>query len=454
VVASLSLHAPDPSDLSRFELFAEQLALAAELVRRGGLAHERLALVAIDSLAEVVLYRHMQFTFGASEDMGGRLAVRRFGQRERDRLRQGFDRRVTLALSESYGVGAFAFPRPVLDDQDAVILRVAHRYRNGLHHEDRANDELLDPLARLYLTAVGRAWCRAQRDWTVGGLSARRLRALPHIARVAPGGTVAFPTAAHEIAAELLHGMEVEPRELAQRLADDLLRRADETDAVRVELVRCGLAAAGHTDMLHAAELRHIHRADPELVRLQDEASGALERLIRAPSDPSAVEDLRARYQRAEEQQRERIEELRAAFRPQLSLGAPDSLRRASGRLRQARHLDRLLTRYETLDARMRLLEECLAWIDREWDRYTSSGRGQPTRQVVRRSRGGRPPAARKQPEKTSDRGAAVPHRARLTLGRVATPLDRAREYRDGKGPARQWHAFQPVRAVASGRRR
>ena len=39
--------------------------------------HERLALVAIDSLAEVVLYRHMQFNYGASEDMGGRLAIRR-----------------------------------------------------------------------------------------------------------------------------------------------------------------------------------------------------------------------------------------------------------------------------------------------------------------------------------------------------------------------------------------
>ena len=75
MVSSLSSHAPDPGDLTRFELIAEQLVLAAGLVREGGLARERLALVAIDSLAEVVLYRHMQFTFGASEELGGRLAV-------------------------------------------------------------------------------------------------------------------------------------------------------------------------------------------------------------------------------------------------------------------------------------------------------------------------------------------------------------------------------------------
>jgi hypothetical protein len=328
-----------------------------------------LALVAIDSLAEVILYRHMQFAFAASEDIGGRLAVRRFGQRERDRLRQDFDRRVRLAMSEPQGVGAFAFPRPVLDEQDAVVFRVAHRYRNGLHHEDRANDALLEPLARLYLTAIGRAWCRAQRDWTVGGLSAEQLRALPHTARVAQDGIVSFRPAAHEIATELLHDMEVEPRELAQRLADDLLRRADASDAARIELVRCGLAVEAHAHMLRAAELRHVHRADPELIRLQDEASGALECLTQDPCDQADVEELQARFQRAERQQHERIEELRALVRPQLSLGTSDSLRRASGRLRELRHLDRLLARYETLDARMRLLEECLMWIDREWDR-------------------------------------------------------------------------------------
>lgn len=189
---------------------------------------------------------------------------------------------------------------------------------------------------------------------------------------MAQGGTVTFSAAAREIAAELLHGMEVEPYELAQRLADDLLNRADKTDAARADLVRCGLAAEAHADMLRAAELRHHHRADPELVRLQDEASDALERLVQSPSDPAEVEELGARYHRAEEQQRERVEELHAAFRPELSLGTANSVCRASGRLRQVRDLDRLLTRYEKLDEGMRLLEECLAWIDREWDQFMS----------------------------------------------------------------------------------
>lgn len=99
VVSNLATHAPDPGDLSRVELFAEQLDLAAELVRTGGLARARMALVAIDNLAEVLLYRHLQFTFEASEEVGSRLPLPRYAQRDRDRLRQDFDRRVTLAMT-------------------------------------------------------------------------------------------------------------------------------------------------------------------------------------------------------------------------------------------------------------------------------------------------------------------------------------------------------------------
>ena len=195
----------------------------------------------------------MQFTFGASEDLGGRLAIRRFGQRERDRLRQDFDRKVSLALRKEEGLHAFASPNPILDEEDAVVFRIAHRYRNGLHHEDRANDALLEPLARLYLAGVGRAWCRAQPARSVGGLSPGRMAELPTTAGVSDGGFVAFPDAAQNIVAAVLVDMTVDAKELAAQLAADLRRRADVADAARAELVRCGLVEDAHADMLGAA---------------------------------------------------------------------------------------------------------------------------------------------------------------------------------------------------------
>jgi hypothetical protein len=187
--------------------------------------------------------------------------------------------------------------------------------------------------------------------------------------RTANGGLVSLPYAVEAIADELLQNVEVDPRDLAQRLATDLLQRADGTDAARRELVRCGLAADAHSEMLRAAELRHLHRADPELVRLQDEASGILGQLV-AQADGLPVDDLRARFQAAEAEQRERIVELR--IRPRLNLATASSTRKAAQRLRQLRDLDRLLTHYEVHDDRLRLLEGCLAWIDREWDQLVN----------------------------------------------------------------------------------
>lgn len=180
-------------DLRQIDLFAEQLDLTAALVRAGGLARGRIALVAIDNLAEVLLYRHLQFTFGASEEMG-RLTAQRYDRRARERLRQDFDRRVTLAATEHTGTFSWSYPKPILDRVDATIFRVAHRYRNGVYHEDRHNAALLDPLTRLSLVAVGRAWCRAQPEVSMGGYE-RQLRGLNYISRHAQAGGLALPHA-------------------------------------------------------------------------------------------------------------------------------------------------------------------------------------------------------------------------------------------------------------------
>jgi hypothetical protein len=367
------MHGPDPGDLDHIELFAEQLDLIAELMRAGGLARGRMALVALDNLAEVLLYRHLQSAFGASEEMGGRLAVRRYDQRERDRLRRDFDRRVTFAMTDQTGLMGFAYPRPLLDHADATIFRVAHRYRNGVYHQDRHSPALLDPLSRLYAAAVCRAWRRAQVQMTMGSANPDWLCSLPHVAATAKQGAVSLPHAVEAITDGLLSGLGVTPRDLAERLAADLVQRAEGTKEMRREFVRCGVPADVHAVMLRAAELRYLHRADPKLVSLEEDASETLGRLVNGQLDDSQVEDLRARFRNAEEQQRERMQELDSDFRPQLNLRSGSSLKRAAGRLAQLRDLDRVLTRYEVLDDRMLLLEGCLEWIDREWDRFVST---------------------------------------------------------------------------------
>lgn len=368
-MALLAISTPEPGDLAQIDLFAEQLDLAAGLIRDGGIARGRMALVATDNLAEVLLYRHAELTFRASEEIA-LFPIPRFDDRERQRLRN-FDPRVKLGTVEHTGLMSFAFPKAILSDTDATIFRVSHRYRNAIYHEDRHNDALTAPLARLYISAVGRAWCLAQPQVGHGGPT-RRLRALPYIRRHATlHGYVQLPQAVEALTGEILRNMGVRTRPLAKRLALDLVERSRAADALRHDLTRRGLPAATHATMLLAAELRHRYRADPELVRLKDEMAGGLSELVKYPeeSQPASLQD---NYIAKRDAEQDRIDELRVGFRPTLNLRTSASIRQMAQRLERVSGVDLLLARYETQDKRMRLLEICLDAIDHDWDQIVS----------------------------------------------------------------------------------
>jgi hypothetical protein len=368
-MALLAISTPKPGDLAQINLFAEQLDLAASLIRDGGIARGRMALIAADNLAEVLLYRHTQFTYRASEEVGV-FPSARYDDRERQRLRY-FDRRVRLATVEHTQLMSFAFPKPILSGADATIFRVSHRYRNAIYHEDRHNSALVAPLARLYLSAVGRAWCRAQPQVGTGGPT-RRLKALPYVRRQATRTAhVALPQAVEALAGELLRNMGVRTRSLAKRLAADLVERSRAADELRQDLRRRGLPPDAHAPLLLAAEVRQEHRADPELVRLKDEMARVLSELVDRPEDSERAK-WQADYISKRDAEQERIDELRSGFRPTLNLRTSASVRQAAERLERVPDVDRLLARYETHDQRMRLLEICLDAIDEDWDRIVT----------------------------------------------------------------------------------
>jgi hypothetical protein len=362
-----------PESLDRFELFAEQLALAADLLRAGGLARQRMALVAADNLAEILLYWHTQRTFAASEDsILARFPVSRYDRKARNALRQDFDRRLALAAIEPAGMAQLSYPTPVVDEEAARIFRIAHRYRNGVYHEDRHNAALLEPLTRLYLRAVGGAWSRAQPPSVRGGLRASTLNRLPFTARVSERGQLSFIGGAAQLANDLLSGLEVRAGTLAKRLASDLNERANLADLAWRDLADAGLPRDTHREMLLGAELRAEFASDPDLVHLQDESAQLLQDLITDDTDGDRLDELRKRYVENEAQQRTRLQQLRAGYRPKLNVRTPQSVRGAARRLEQLRDVPRLLERYEQWDLRLRLLERCLGWIDVEWDRFVS----------------------------------------------------------------------------------
>jgi hypothetical protein len=168
--------------LGPFIVFAEQMQLAADLLADGGTAKGRMALVALDHLAEVELFRHCQRVFEARDDGPFGYREPRFTEVERRRIRDSFTRKVKIGTQSA--MTGWSLPRfeAVLDEGDASILRVAHAYRNGVYHEDRHNPALLLPLGKVYWHAVGRAWTRFEMPskWWSSDLPSRlpRLRRL------------------------------------------------------------------------------------------------------------------------------------------------------------------------------------------------------------------------------------------------------------------------------------
>ncbi len=153
----------------RFLLFVEQLEQAIDLLESGRVARQRMALVALDTLAEGVLFRHMETVFLASDESTW-VEHRTFPARERRAAHERFNKRVAIAAEKLESVPPVYYPERILDEHDAVVFRVAHHYRNPVYHEDRHNPTLIHPVGRLYAQAVGRAFVRSHR-WGYAVLS-------------------------------------------------------------------------------------------------------------------------------------------------------------------------------------------------------------------------------------------------------------------------------------------
>jgi hypothetical protein len=151
----------------RFLLFIEQLEQALLLLASGRIARQRMALVALDNLAEGLMFHHLQKVFLASDEPTW-VEHRQFSAKERHKATRSFNKRVDLATEKLESAPPVYFPDRILDAHDAVVFRVAHHYRNPIYHQDRHNPTLILPVGRLYVQAVGRAFVRShQEGWAV-----------------------------------------------------------------------------------------------------------------------------------------------------------------------------------------------------------------------------------------------------------------------------------------------
>jgi hypothetical protein len=364
------LEFPPPSsipryDLSEFKAFIEELEHTVELLESRRLTNERMALVILDSLADRLLFQNARIHFRASEELW-MLRGNGYTRDEQARTLRDFGAKVSLATKEPASLGSC---EPMLNELDAEIFRIAHRYRNMSYHGGRHNDTLAGPLSRLYAAAIGRAFCRRGVSYVLGGIDDALLEDLDRFDWRNPGkepGVFPAGTAAERIISTLISRIEVQAKALAADLQADLDARCGVVEGALEALKDWGLTEGGLESLLAGAQHWATHRGDPVLVRLAEERRQLIKSCGSSSEPPPSVGEA---YLDNELATSRRMQELSKQTDLRFNLGSAARIRRRGQRLISMRDEARLLNRYQQLDLELEQLEESVQWVEMEWHR-------------------------------------------------------------------------------------
>ncbi len=341
--------------------FVQELEHSSALLQSGGTPKERMALVIIDSLAERLLYQHAQRCFGASEAPVARF-TRPFPATRRREILDDFNAKVRLALvNERF----FVFIEPLLNDLDAEIFRVAHRYRNAGYHRGEHNPALIGPLGRLFGQAVGRAFTRSASHSFVS-FSPDEVEELDRFGWREAGelGALVPRSATEAITRTITAPLDVQLRTLADQLATDSEDRLREVETT-IESLRVDLDDAHIAHLLESAQHWAQHRGDEQLHQLALEQDALT---FEAEESDEVGDELREAFLQNAEKQRSRMNELAATSNIRVRLESIEMLGRRTDPLRRKDRVAPLLQAYRQLDEQLELLERAVEWVARSWD--------------------------------------------------------------------------------------
>jgi hypothetical protein len=356
---------------AQFFLVVEQLAEIRALVRSDEVAKLRMALVAIDNLAEVLLHRQKRIAQRIANE-GWTHRVPRLGAKELRRFSADFGARVQFARRGGGDYLSDRVLRPLLDDLDDAIVRTGHAYRNRVYHADHHNSLALPLIARTYMAAVGRAFARHQPRQIAHSVGEWQRQALAEYGYDVDGESWAGrgmfePVAAAEaIVARLTDDLQLDLAEVNRQLTADLAWRCDWADGMIENLLSEGMAEKDLNWALAWGQFWDARGSDDELVRLATEQADAWHEIVQSDDKGEARFD---HLHELQEKHSDRVRELLRDFTPNLDLGEIDRVRKAGEKLSTARDLGRVFTRYQALDERIQKIERALDDAAIGWDR-------------------------------------------------------------------------------------
>lgn len=138
----------EDSEIDQFKLIVEQLELCKKLFKAQSKSKVRFAIILLDNAAETMMYRICREQFSWDEFLGRVFPVR-FSIKDRNKVFRYFDEKVDLLKKEK-----------VIPEADAVVLSIAHKYRNEMFHRDTHNTATISTIARLLFHSVAKLFLR------------------------------------------------------------------------------------------------------------------------------------------------------------------------------------------------------------------------------------------------------------------------------------------------------
>jgi hypothetical protein len=362
------------NERDQFVLFVEQFAAAAEMIRDGGLTGLRIALVAVDNLAEVLLHRQKEkvFRIGAQD---WRHDVPRYDRDGRRRLGNDFNARVQLAGKGTEDIIVKRVFRPLLDEGGQAIFRTAHAYRNRVYHADHHNPAVLPLITAAYLIAVGDAFVRYQPTGIAGTPDASVKRLTKYGLDGGEGEDwpemFAPAEAARTVIDHLGAGLAPDLAATRVELSEDLVARVEWADAMVAELDREGLDREQvEWGMRWGAYWEEVLEKDPGFEALDIEF---VELSRRVESECDRGDEWPATQKRLESVAERRSKIAFGGFREYetgFGLGEIEAIRAAAARIARSKTVPSLFDRYWALDQRIERVERALDEAATGWDRH------------------------------------------------------------------------------------
>jgi hypothetical protein len=328
----------DVDELDQFRITVQHLESCRELILAGGEAKCRAALILLDHVSEVILYRIILEEF-SRDDFERTVIPERYPPKKRAEIKRSFRAKLEVVAKTRK-----------LPTMVPPTLNILHSYRNATYHRDKHNSAVLSTLARIAFIATADLFARTAAGFHNMGVGGKD--PVEWLERYGLGDSpIWFETVGKTIASQLKR--DVRPRLAAVKKAfvADVQTRLEAIHKMLGELFPSG-ASEEIDRMLKHFEFR---RRRPELESTLSQEFRTLNYRIAAGH---GHEITREEYDAAETEFRTAYEREFEKFKQSCTYRDLEYTQDQLGPLGKEKHFRAALVRYSTLDNHLTSFEQ------------------------------------------------------------------------------------------------